>query len=392
MATFLSNLQKPTRTIKQPTSSRLLLFIALASLMLSSCKGDITKPRQEDQESYNKIRGKTMGTTYTIVYKPYSKSISQTTIDSILISINQSVSTYIDTSTISKINHSNVYGKSTEILVNGESRTQDKIELPSDMHFEHNYKVANRIYLDTDGYFDPTVMPLVNYWGFGYTPKEPVTKIDSQKINSILKTIGMEKITTESVAGSLICVKPTETELDFSAIAKGYAVDYISTYLKEKGVENLMVEIGGETYAEGLSPRSKKWIIGLNTPTIDSGLTDFSSYLELQGMAVASSGNYRIYYEVEGRRYGHEINPKTGYPERNALLGVSVIAPTCMEADAIATALMVMGQKKAKAYVESKPHIEAVLFVGNKEGGIGLIRSEGFANYEAKLTALVEAN
>ncbi len=392
METSLNNGSKYNAIVEQPAYSRLFLFIALLlGLIFSSCKGDANKPTQA-QETYNKITGQTMGTTYTIIYEPYAQPVIKATIDSILVSINQSVSTYIDSSTISKINRSDIYGQSTEILVNGKMATQDKIELPADTHFEHNYKVANRIYLDTDGYFDPTVMPLVNYWGFGYTPKKPVTKIDSQKINSIRETIGMEKVTAESVSDRLICMKPTGTELDFSAIAKGYAVDYISNYLQEQGVENLMVEIGGETYAKGQSPRNKNWVIGLNTPTTESSLTDFSSYIELQDKAVASSGNYRIYYEVEGRRYGHEINPKTGYPERNALLGVSVIAPTCMEADAIATALMVMGQDKAQAYVAAKPHIEAVLFVGDIGGGIGLIRSEGFATYEAKLTALVESN
>lgn len=388
METSLNSQNINSHTKKQPTSSWLFLFMLLCTLQLG-CKAD--RPLSKT-DNYLRYKGKTMGTTYSIIYEPYNKVVSQTSIDSILVSINQSVSTYIDTSTISKINNSVTYGKPTELLANGKYTKQDRVQLKSDLHFEYNYKIANRIYLDTDGYFDPTVMPLVNYWGFGYTPKKPVTKVDSQIVKNILKDVGMEKLTAESIGGQLVCIKPPKTELDFSAIAKGYAVDYIANYLQEQGVENVMVEIGGETFAAGRNPRSIKWTIGLNTPKSDSALNDFSSYLTLDSMAVASSGNYRIYYEVEGRRYGHEINPKTGYPERNALLGVSVIAPTCIEADAIATALMVMGQEKAESYIESKDHLEAILFVGNDDGGISMLKSEGFTRYEADLSVLIESN
>ncbi len=388
MATSLNSQKRKYRKYEQSTTCRLFLFIAL-SLLIVGCKSE---PNKVIKEVYKKISGQTMGTTYAIIYKPFAEEISKSAIDSILIDINLSVSTYIDTSTISKINKSAQYGQSVTILNNGKYVEQDRIQLAADPHFLINFKAANRVYLDTDGSFDPTVMPLVNYWGFGYTPKKPVTQVDSQKITQILENVALEKFTIEQSGEVMTCIKPTQAELDFSAIAKGYAVDYLSTYLKEQGVDDLMVEIGGEVYATGLNPKSSQWTIGLNTPDSKSQLTDFSNYIQLDGKAVASSGNYRIFYEVDGKKYSHEINPKTGYPERNSLLQACVIASNCMEADAIATALMVMGQKKAMAFIESQLQVEALLFVGNDKGEIEQLKSSGFSAYEADLTKLVGTN
>ena len=374
---------------QQSATCRLFLFIVVVSCIILGCKSEVNRP---EVEVYKKISGLTMGTTYSIIYKPHKKITTKETIDSILRSINLSVSTYIDTSTISKINNSAKYGKTIELLSNGKIINQDRLQLIADPHFLVNFKAANRIYLDTDGFFDPSVMPLVNYWGFGYTPKKPVTKVDSQKVNQILSTVAFEKFTVEQTGEVMTCIKPKESKLDFSAIAKGYAVDFLSTYLKEQGVDDLMVEIGGEVYATGINPRSSQWIIGLNTPKSDSQLSDFSNYVKLNDKAVASSGNYRIFYEVEGKKYSHEINPKTGYPEMNSLLQVSVIAPTCMEADAIATGLMVMGKDKALDFVNAHSQIEALFFVGNDSGSIVQLRSEGFQAYEVDFSSLVEAN
>jgi len=341
-------------------------------ILLACCHGcKEPKVKVPDAVDFYKLRGTTMGTTYNITYEPYKKLISKATIDSILRDINLSVSTYIDSSTISKINNSSKYGRKAEILINGKIHKSDKVITKMDQHFLTNYKAANRIYLDTDGSFDPTVMPLVNYWGFGYKPKKPVTKVDSQKVSSILKLVGMT------------CVKPVGVELDFSAIAKGYAVDYLAMYLRSQGVENLMVEIGGEVYAQGHNATTTPWTIGLNTPDSESTLQDFMNLVHLKKMSVASSGNYRIFHIVNGKKYSHEINPKSGYPERNELLQVSVLARNCMEADAVATALMIMGKKKGMAYIESKPGMEAVFFYGDKEGGIAQTESSGFAKYKA---------
>ena len=164
-----------------------------------------------------------MGTTYHISHGTSMRNFDQSEIDSILIAINQSVSTYIDSSTISKINNSETHGKATELIMNGDYVTSHKVVLPTDPHFIENFKASERVYLDSDGAFDPTVMPLVNYWGFGYTPKNPVTDVDSQKVSQILESIGFSKINLGYNENEMVIIKPGPSSLDFSAIAKGYA-------------------------------------------------------------------------------------------------------------------------------------------------------------------------
>jgi len=361
---------------KKPTSSRLFFVFALATLFMG-CKAQ-NNNSPPTPPTYKEYSGSTMGTRYNIIFEPHTDLVTQAELDSLLIDINLAVSTYIDNSIISKINRSEQYGEKIEIIQNGAYVTTHKLKLPTNPHFISNFKTAQYIYLKTDGYFDPTVMPLVNYWGFGYSPKVAVTQVDSNKVSQLLSQVGLDKFTLEVSANEMICIKPADAQLDFSANAKGYAVDYLSNYLKDKGVVNLMVEIGGEVYAEGLSPSGRRWVIGINTPDIKSTVRDFSNYISLNQYALASSGNYRNYHEVDGKQYGHELNPFTGYPERNDLLGVSVIAPTCADADAYATAMMVMGRTKARKFAEQKLELEALLFYTNEQGELDFDHTSGY--------------
>ena len=379
MAVFLNSLSQELKK-SRPAFCRLFFYVVACTFLTSSCKEDKGQS-STDHVQYLKINGKTMGTYYTITYQPHKKEIPKADIDSILIDINNSVSTYIPTSSISRINKSEENGKSVDILVNGQLNSTDRVALPRDEHFLANFILANDIYLDTDGLFDPTVMPLVNYWGFGYTPKEAVTKVDSSKVKRMVRKLGMEKFQVEANADSMICIKPRASELDFSGIAKGYAVDYLADHLQMQGVENLLVDIGGEVFVSGKNPKGQKWTLGLNTPDEQSSYYDYAETVILSNKGLASSGNYRNYHVVDGKKYGHEINPKTGFPELNDLLGVSVIAGTCMEADAVATALMIMGKDEALAFLDANINLDGILFFSDSDGYIISKQSNNFQKY-----------
>lgn len=310
-----------------------------------------------------------MGTYYSITYSGSDSGEGmKLMVDSLLVEINDQVSTYISSATISQFNNA-----------------EGAFTVSSDLeHFIANYNKSEELYEMTTGYFDPTVMPLVNYWGFGYTPKRAVTDIDSTRIDSMMHLVGFDKLVSELVSDGLKIRKLPMAKLDFSAIAKGYAVDQIGHLLANHGSQNYMVEIGGEVVTQGLSPRDQPWLIGINTPRADAPLDDLIEYLSLSGVGLASSGNYRIYHEVDGQKYGHTINPLTGYPEINELLAVSVVAKDCMTADAIATACMVMGFDKAQTFINNIGDINACFFIGAPDGTIKTVYSNGFIQYIAQ--------
>ena len=317
--------------------------------------------------NYVKITGETMGTYYNVTFNSdLPPATIKDDIDQLLVEINAEVSTYIESSIISRLN------REPDTFTIAES--QD--------HFAKNLDASSDLYETTGGYFDPTVMPLVNYWGFGYTPKRAVSQVDSAAIDSMMQIVGFDRLSYRKTLSALV-IKPFRGQLDFSAIAKGYGVDQVGELLTQIGVEDYYVEIGGEVLTHGQNSKGEKWIIGINTPSSDAALTDLIEYLSLSGRGLASSGNYRNYYEVAGAKYGHTINPKTGYPEVNELLAVSVIAPDCMTADALATACMVMGYTKAKDLIASLSEVEACFFIGSEDGSINKNYSNGFIQYVA---------
>lgn len=319
------------------------LFPLLFLFFLSACNSE------EAAAVYTKIAGETMGTTYSVVYQ--SNTDYQASIDSLLVAFNNEVSTYIPNSVISTFNQS---VKGIDLNQVGEY-----------VHFLENLSQSREVTANTEGAFQPTLMPLINYWGFGYTEKRAVTQVDSVKVDSLMADVGLDLITVTK--DSLRKAKPG-VQLDFSAIAKGYGVDLIGAYLAGQGVENYFVEIGGEAIGKGLSPRGDAWRVGISVPKSEAGLGEYAEVASLNNQAVATSGNYRNYYEVEGEKYGHTINPYSGFPEKNNLLSASVFAKDCATADAYATAFMVMGFEKAKEKVEQMEDIEAYFIVGTSEG------------------------
>ncbi len=327
--------------------------IVILLLIISSfwgCKEEV-KPTWSNTH----FSGKTMGTTYNVKIKGEVEKAIQSSIDSLLLDINMSVSTYIDSSRISQFNQS-----PSGIVLKDSSGT--------DQHFVTNFLTSKEIFESSDQYFDASCMPLVNYWGFGYTEKKAVTKVDSNAVKEMLAFVGMDKFSFEDtrVLFSIYKNNP-KSQLDFSAIAKGYAVDKIAELLDDSAFENYMVEIGGEVKTKGVNAQNKSWTLGINKPNPDAAINDFQWIVSPGNNGLASSGNYRNYYEVDGQKYGHTINPKTGFPERSNLLGVSVVHPSCMYADALATACMVMGLEKAEAFIEKIPEAEACLIYATND-------------------------
>jgi len=272
------------------------------------------------------INGLTMGTTYSIKIKTADAVVNQekirADIEKILLEINQKMSTYIVDSELSVINFSN--------------------SLDSNLISDDLFKVishANTISKTTNGAFDITVGPLVNLWGFG--PNKSENKIPSnEEIELIKKNIGYKKIYLNKETTSIKKLHP-DLYVDLSGIAKGFAVDKIALYLNSYNLENYLVEIGGELIAKGTNEDNEVWQIGIENPN-----NNLVKIIGLKDIAMATSGDYRNYFEKNGVRYSHTINPNTGKPIKHKLASVTVLDKTAMNADALATAFMVLGPAK----------------------------------------------
>ena len=227
------------------------------------------------------------------------------------------------------------------------------------------FKGAQKVFLETEGNFDCSIYPLVNAWGFYDNRLLDSIEIDSSRFINILKFIGFDKISL--INDSL--VMPKGMSLDFNSIAQGFTVDLISEFLESKGNSNYLVEVGGEILAKGKNADGDIWRVGVDKPTdsIDSS-ERFLFILDLEDKALATSGNYRKFYQKDGIKYSHTINPFTAFPAQNRLLSVSVVHDNCMLADAYATAFMTMGVKKTKKFVETQDEIEVYLVYTAKDG------------------------
>ncbi|NPA37998.1 MAG: FAD:protein FMN transferase [Chlorobi bacterium] len=309
------------------------ILLTLTVLFLNSCG--------EKSKSYFRDEGLIFGTTYHIIYE-YSKDIHND-IKKELDDFNMSLSTYEKNSVISKVN-----------------RNED-VEL--DNYFIRCFKKAKEVSEKTEGAFDITVAPLVNAWGFGFSKKDSVSK---ELIDSLICFVGMDKV---RLTEGKIEKKYPEIMLDASAIAKGYGVDVVAEYLESKGIENYLVEIGGEIRVNGKNAKGTAWRVGIDKPIDDPEVLhrELQEIIQLSSGALATSGNYRNFYIKDGKKYAHTIDPKTGYPVQHELLSASVYAPDCMTADAYATAFMVLGLDKAKKIVENTPELEAY-FIYRGEG------------------------
>lgn len=325
-----------------------LLFIIML-LLFTSCGSK--------QDNLKTLKGNAIGTTFSIHYLDTSTKKFDFKIDSLIKLINRSVSTYIPTSDISKINKGD-----TTIVV-------DEI-------FKEVFLKSEKIYKQTNGYFDPTVGVLVNAWGFG--PEEAIENLDSVKIKELLKFVGFNKVSLEN--NSVKKMYP-EIYFDFNAIAKGYLVDCVGRLFEQNNIKNYMVEIGGEIRARGINQHGEFWRIAIENPNSD-GTRSFATIIQLRNKSMATSGNYRKYRTTaEGIKYVHTMNTKTGYATASNLLSASVISKSdCADVDGYATAFMAMGLERTKEFLKKHNELKAFLIYVNDYGEINTFKSVNFEN------------
>lgn len=306
--------------------------------------------------------GATMGTTYQVkIVAGYFKNTSglKKKIDNRLLAINQSMSTYLPDSEISRFN--------------AIRDTRGKLAVSDD--FLQVMLAARDIYEKTGGAWDGTVKPLLNLWGFGNT-RQTHRVPDDAEIKKQMRGVGFQHIGIFP-EGYLQKKKNTLT-LDLASIAKGYAVDQISTLLQASGMENFLVEIGGEVFAAGFRKDGQPWRVGINRPSTSASTTEVYQVAPLHNRAMATSGDYRNYFEDKGKRFSHIIDPRTGYPVNNGVVSVSVVADSCMLADGLATAIMVMGREHGMTLINSLNDVEGFIIVRKTDGDIVHYQSEGF--------------
>ncbi|MBE0650575.1 MAG: FAD:protein FMN transferase [Bacteroidales bacterium] len=319
---------------------RNLLIVSLSLLligMMSSCA-----PKDEEQPVH--LQGAAQGTYYSMLYfDPQHRNLTQE-VDSILNAFNKSVSLWDSTSIISGVN-----------------RNDPNVVL--DSNFIGNFNYSQQVSDSTDGAFDATVGPLSEVWGFEFKNIEDVTP---HMVDSILPFVGYKKI--KIVNGKVVKQDP-RMQLDFNGIAQGYSDMVVGKFFDSKGIHNYLIDIGGEVLGKGQKPNGDPWNVGIEkpAPNADAPRT-LKAVVALRNMSLATSGNYRKYYVVDGKRYGHTLDPHTGYPIQHRLLSVSVLTKNTALADAYATAFMEMGYEKSRKFVESHPSLDAFFIWIDKEG------------------------
>ena len=309
---------------------RRIVFLLLTVALLAGC----SKPMPFQRHSNFVFE-----TVYNITYQ-YDKDL-QKEIEAELMKVDAEFSMFNNESTVARINR-------------GDS-TVERSEM-----FNEIYQLAQTVSKETYGAFDITVAPLVNAWGFGFKHEQLPT---AQQVDSLMKI---------------------RNQMDFSAIAKGFGCDVVARLLKSKGINNFMVEIGGEVVVSGRNDKDQLWHIGVNKPVDDSTHMDneLQTVLSITDHAMATSGNYRNFYYQNGKKYAHTIDPRTGYPVQHSLLSATVIADDCATADAYATSFMVLGVDGAKEVLLRHPELMAYLIYVDENGQMAVWSSPALKDYE----------
>lgn len=325
-----------------------LLVLSLISISFFSCSKDLVE---------NRVSGSALGTTYSIIFYDSIQRDIQKNVDSVFVAINQSMSTYIPTSDISKINA----GDSTVVV---------------DHMFQEVFNLSKNINAKTNGYFDPTVGVLINAWGFG--PGKKIV-LDSIRVDSLLKYVGFGKVQLQN--DNTIKKANPDILFDFNAIAKGYAVDRLGVYLDQQGIENYLVEVGGELTAKGINIKKEKpFVVGIDDPqAMDRSIP--AAKINLNNKALASSGNYRHFRvdPITGKKFVHTVDPLTGYTKNSNVLGVTVLANSCAEADAYATSFMAMDLDESMELLSKETGIEAYFIYISVKGETRRFSTDGFS-------------
>lgn len=328
-------------------SRRRNLFIVISGFLFFSCA-----PKEPQIIKYQNVGG-ALGTSYSIIYLSNKELDFQKEIDSVFAAVNESMSTYIPDSDISKINR----GDSTLVV---------------DQMFREVFRLSKEIYEKTNGYFDPTVGTLVNAWGFG--PGKQI-EMDSTHVDSLMNYVGFHKVTLTTT--STIQKADPNIHFDFNAIAKGYAIDRLAVLMNEKGIDNYLLEVGGELVAKGENTVNQRpWGVAVTDPEAEQS----KASIHLKDRAMASSGNYRKFRidSVTGKKYVHTVDPKTGFTKNGKTLGVNILASTCAEADAYATAFMVMDIDEAIALLNSLKGLDGYIIYLGEKGETEEYMTQGF--------------
>lgn len=329
-----------------------VLLLCVFSFIAVSCS-------KNEERTEALLQGLTMGTSYSVkVINAGAKTGDlKQGVNELLNEINSSMSTYLADSELSRINQN----KTTDWIV--VSRELMRV-----------LQLANKVSRQSKGAFDVTVGPIVNLWGFG-PDKKILEEPDEDRINSLMDRVGYKKLILDDNASRIKKIEPT-LYVDLSGIAKGFAVDKLAEYLEENGVTDYLVEVGGEIRVKGRNKDNKLWRLAIEKPAIDQRAVH--QVVELTDQAIATSGDYRNYFESEGRRYSHTINPVSGRPITNRVASVSVITSSAAYSDAMATAFMVLGAENG---IELADRLKLkVLFLVKRDEGFEEVRSLAFAS------------
>ena len=321
-----------------------IIIVFSLSVLLASCA------RQPQKIT---LQGLAQGSYYAVTYYDEQSRNFQRDIDSIFHAVDMSVNLWVDSSVISKVN-----------------RNED---IALDPIFIDNFNIAQEAARLSDGYFDPTISPIVAAWGFSYKSGDSLT---SQLIDSLKVLVDYRKVRIEN--GKVVKDDPRIT-LDFNAIAQGYTSDLIAAFLDGKGIKNYLVDTGGEIIARGGKPNGDPWIVGIEKPADNwDAERVVHTRIALRDKGLVNSGSTRKYVERDGKRYSHCIDPKTGYPVEHSVLSATVLAENSVWADALASICMVMGMKASLPIIESLDGVEAYYIFVNDEGQLQTYATEGF--------------
>lgn len=322
-----------------------VLLLIMSLMVLASCG-------KQPQKVI--LQGLAQGSYYAITYFDEQGRNFQLEIDSIFHAVDVSVNLWVDTSVISKVNRNE--------------------EVKLDSIFVENFRIAQEAASLSDGYFDPTISPIVAAWGFSYKHGDTITP---QLIDSLKQLVDYRNIRIED--GKVVKANPAMT-LDFNAIAQGYTSDLIASFLDSRGIKNYLVDTGGEIMAHGCKLDGQPWIVGIEKPA-DKWNSEQVVYtrIALRDKGLVTSGSTRKYVERKGKRYSHCIDPKTGYPVEHNVLSVTVLAENSVWADALASICMMMGMEKSLPLIESMDGVEAYYIYVNKQNALETFATEGFA-------------
>ncbi|MBR0122393.1 MAG: FAD:protein FMN transferase [Bacteroidales bacterium] len=330
--------------IKRNSLAQLALAVLIASVF-TSCGH---RPKRVE------LKGRAQGTYYSIIYYTPDATNYKAEIDSILSDFDMSMSVYNPKSLVSRINS----GDTTAV---------------ADKYLLDNLRLSDYMYHETGGAFDVSGAPLFDFWGFGSGNSDFMTKVanpqeQDEEVRKLLDVIGFDKVSYDTVTGRVGFAQPG-MRLNFNAIAQGYSVGVVCRFLDSKCIDNYLVEIGGEVYAKGKNASGRMWRVGIEQPADSSESTrNFNEVIEITDKSVVTSGNYRKYYILDGKRYSHTIDPRTGYPADNGVLSATVIHDDPAYADAWATTFMVVGLDEAKKILSRHPEMTAYIIYSTDDG------------------------